>query len=62
MRELNITEPSEMVHIGDSYDKDYAAAKKMGLRALLLDPDGHCDNPDVPPEDRVKRLSDLRLS
>uniref|UniRef100_A0A914W7P4 Haloacid dehalogenase-like hydrolase domain-containing protein 3 n=1 Tax=Plectus sambesii TaxID=2011161 RepID=A0A914W7P4_9BILA len=61
MRELKLSDPTELVHIGDSYEKDYSAARKMGMRALLLDPDGVCEHEDVPPEDRVKRLGDLRL-
>jgi len=60
MRELKISDPNELVHIGDSFEKDYSAAKSLGMRALLLDSDGFDDH-KIPPEDRVKRLSDLRL-
>jgi len=39
----------EVLHIGDSLDKDYAGAVSAGCKALLLDPtgkhskSGHCD-------------------
>jgi putative hydrolase of the HAD superfamily len=48
-------EPEEALHVGDSIEEDYDAAKSAGLSAVLLDRDGR--HPEVP--DRISSLEEL---
>jgi putative hydrolase of the HAD superfamily len=48
-------EPRELMHVGDSVDEDYEAARRAGLSALLLDRDDR--HPGV--ADRIRSLSEL---
>jgi putative hydrolase of the HAD superfamily len=48
-------EPRELMHVGDSLEEDYAAARRAGLSALLLDRDDH--HPEI--ADRIRSLSEL---
>ncbi len=61
LKELGVSKPGDVVHIGDSVKKDYEASRKAGCRALLL-----ChpwkETPDlerVPNEDTVNNLSQI---
>lgn len=47
--------PGEALHVGDSRDEDYEAARAAGLRAVLLDRAGR--HPEIP--DRIARLDEL---
>ncbi len=47
--------PGEALHVGDSREEDFEAARAAGLRAVLLDREGR--HPDVEP--RVAALSEL---
>ena len=47
--------PAETLHVGDSLEEDYLAAKAAGLPALLLDRDGR--HPGV--EERIETLAEL---
>lgn len=42
--------------IGDSYEADYMGPRRMGMEALLIDPQGTAD---VPPHDRLDSVFDL---
>ena len=48
-------EPRELMHVGDSLEEDYAAAREAGLSALLLDRDDR--HPEI--ADRIRSLSEL---
>jgi putative hydrolase of the HAD superfamily len=48
-------EPRELMHVGDSVDEDYEAARRAGLSALLLDRDDR--HPEI--ADRIRSLSEL---
>ncbi|HET7453802.1 MAG TPA: HAD-IA family hydrolase [Thermoanaerobaculia bacterium] len=52
--------PADVLHVGDSLEEDYEAARNAGLAAVLLDRGGR--HPDVP--ERIASLSELpaRLS
>jgi len=47
--------PGEILHVGDSLEEDYAAAKAAGLSAILLDRDDR--HPGV--ADRIRSLDEL---
>ena len=47
--------PGELMHVGDSLEEDYAAARDAGFRALLLDRDDR--HREIP--DRIRSLSEL---
>jgi len=50
--------PSEVLHIGDDYSKDYLGAKAAGLQAILVDRWGQfC--PDCPPDDMVTDVREV---
>jgi len=48
-------EPGELMHVGDSLEEDYAAARDAGFPALLLDRDDR--HPDI--ADRIRSLAEL---
>lgn len=48
-------EPAELIHVGDSLEEDYHAARAAGLSALLLDRDGR--HPGI--AGRIGSLSEL---
>lgn len=51
--------PAEAIlHVGDDRDNDYSAARRAGMRALLLDP--HRKNLDVE-WDRIERLGEVLM-
>jgi len=52
--------PSEVLHVGDDLQKDYMAAKKAGMCALLFDPkhDGECSS-EVVPSDVITSLDEV---
>jgi putative hydrolase of the HAD superfamily len=49
--------PGDALHVGDSLEEDYGAARSAGLRALLLDREGR--HGDV--EDRIATLAELPI-
>ena len=52
--------PSQMLHVGDSLNNDFLAAKAVGMRALLFDPDGeHSADPRVSPDEIIRSLGEL---
>lgn len=55
LAELQV-EPHEALHVGDSYDRDYRGATAAGMRALLLDREGHWESRVPPGVERVERL------
>lgn len=56
---FDLSHPSEILHIGDNYKKDFLGAKKFGCRALLFDPSNLSITVDL--SDRIPRMSDLNL-
>ncbi|KHJ90581.1 HAD hydrolase, family IA, variant 1 [Oesophagostomum dentatum] len=55
----HLSDPSQLLHIGDNVKKDYQAAKDFGARAFLLDPLSVHES--VPSEDRLIKFSELRF-
>ena len=51
--------PSEMLHIGSSLTHDFLAARRAGVRALLLDPSERATHEQLPRSDMVRCLSDV---
>jgi putative hydrolase of the HAD superfamily len=47
--------PEEVLFVGDDLENDYAGATAAGMRAVLLDPDGH----HTGVQHRITRLSEL---
>ncbi len=52
--------PHDILHVGDSYERDYLSAKKAGLRAVLYNPHS-CNKLDLPRSECINNLSDLLL-
>lgn len=51
------TKPEETVHVGDTYEEDFAGAEPLGIRALLLDRTGTGNS--APDELRIRSLEEL---
>ena len=51
----------EAVHVGDDVERDFHAARRVGMRALLLRTDSACEKAlkDVPTDVIVQKLSDV---
>lgn len=56
LRQANVT-AQEALHVGDTYDEDFVGARRVGIRALLLDRMGSGNT--VPPELRISSLQEL---
>jgi putative hydrolase of the HAD superfamily len=50
------TPPERILFVGDDLGNDYDGPRSAGFSALLLDPRGRCDRPDV---QRIATLADL---
>ncbi|RCN36861.1 hypothetical protein ANCCAN_17251 [Ancylostoma caninum] len=55
----HLSEASQLLHIGDNFEKDYRGARDFGARALLFDP--LSVNKDVPSTDKITSLGELKL-
>ena len=51
--------PSQMLHVGDDLNNDFLAAKAVGMRALLLDPDDEVRHPRLRPEEKIRSLAEI---
>ena len=52
--------PDEMLHVGDDLQKDYLAARRAGLRALLYDPKGMAGtHADLSSDDVIRSLDEV---
>lgn len=52
--------PSEMLHVGDDFKKDYLAAKDAGFHALLFDPKGKAEvHEELAPSDVIQSLDQV---
>ncbi|NUT34904.1 MAG: HAD family hydrolase [Hamadaea sp.] len=47
---------ADAVFVGDTYDADYAGPRRLGMRALLIDPE---DRFGVSPQDRLESVLDV---
>ncbi|KHJ92475.1 HAD hydrolase, REG-2-like, family IA [Oesophagostomum dentatum] len=56
---FQLSNASQMLHIGDNVEKDYRAALDFGANALLFDP--LCINAEVSPADKISSISELRV-
>jgi len=41
LKRAEVKDPSQSLHIGDSYSKDFMGAKSAGMNSLLLQRDGN---------------------
>ena len=57
--ELPDVAPEQMLHVGDDLQKDYLAAKALGMRALLFDPKGTADSDDLLPSEVIRSLDEV---
>lgn len=55
LAELDV-EPHQALHLGDSYERDYQGAMNAGMRAVLLDREGHWASRVPPSVERVTTL------
>lgn len=54
--------PSQMLHVGDNLNNDFLAAKAVGMRALLFDPDPESEqsaDPRISSDEIIRSLGDL---
>lgn len=51
--------PDQVLHVGDDLHNDFLAARACGQRALLYDPKGEAEHPDLAPEDVVRSLAEV---
>lgn len=51
--------PEQAAHVGDSYTRDYRAARAVGMHSFLLRAAGQGEEPEVPPEHLLPTLSHL---
>jgi putative hydrolase of the HAD superfamily len=49
--------PGDALFVGDSFDPDYVGPRALGMRALLIDPEGRAP---VPVADRLASVLELR--
>jgi FMN phosphatase YigB (HAD superfamily) len=45
--------------VGDDLHNDFLAARACGQRALLYDPKGEAEHPELAPEDVVRSLAEV---
>ncbi len=50
--------PSDILHVGDSYERDYLSAKKAGLKTILYSPSG-CNRVDIPSSECISSLVEV---
>ncbi|XP_051492519.1 haloacid dehalogenase-like hydrolase domain-containing protein 3 [Apus apus] len=51
--------PEQAAHVGDDYERDYRAARAVGMHGFLLRPAGQGPEPHVPPEHVLPTLGHL---
>ncbi|NXX15365.1 HDHD3 protein, partial [Podargus strigoides] len=51
--------PEQAAHVGDSYTRDYRAARALGMHSFLFRAAGQGEEPEVPPEHVLPTLSHL---
>ena len=54
--------PEEVLHVGDDLQKDYLAAKRVGMHALLFDPKGTAQpHAELAPGDVIRSLDEVPM-
>jgi 2-haloalkanoic acid dehalogenase type II len=51
--------PAEIVHVGDNPEHDVAGAKRVGIRAVWMNPGGERWPGDAPPDAEIRNLREL---
>ena len=59
LKHFDLTNPTEILHIGDSVRKDYLGARDYGAKSLLYDP--KLKEPSVPVENKLVSFRDLSI-